>query len=867
MSNKTKLNHSDPLVNFQWLISKITKKDQDILLKISNNILDNPKENKYRNLNTHALSEQVQKFEYSLELLFRVGFKISDNGKRLILDENDIAKMQILCVFLTQQEDTQSKLQDLSRCEGRIGSVKQCSYVSIIKEILTWYWGYYSSDIDPDLGIVLNSFHHLLCEHNSDEQFEEIQSILGECDIFECNQFQRNQRDRNKEENKVSFVDDIIDKIHCHFYHAQDIGFRLTKKERTQIETHVNEQKYEDDLSLNRINHNIKRKLSKIKQMLISATNNSNCNKFNSMSYSTFDGYDTFNCGQSYVYWKYSYNNKHRTSEKVYNKKYIRPTYKTFKEEMTHNRFIQITQQQWNNEYKKAVEHKNCVYARKLVAHFPGTGRKTPDHPTCNSLLADDTIYGISAGDKIGVNHLLSVIIYCNYDTLSYVFSKIYRRQDENDFSDDDWVQYVEENNAYQNNKIFANNYFDTHERYTGSESVASMKGRHCKFHHLAKFLNELIHVFSPQALDCELQYNDPFTVYHGISKKMKFIGMQDFIRHPLSTTSSFPVALHFTNDNNGMVLELNCDPTSRAFDCAWISDFPGEHEKLFINTVPNFIFRNIIDASIQQKPSYYQLYINALSIVNCVVTACAFQPDTRVIRKAFIQHTKRGFSKSGLIAVGAKPISNTLKICTLQLIQHELNRYEPQKYEKIKNIPPYIEDLLHYMCTVWNMITIDWELVTMEITETYYRNGYNGFLFLKKFFMKTDLPMIDLRFISLLFPNAYIIRLLNCPSLTTKHFTYIWKFLVENRRITTHWVFLSIECSIKLRCLKWVEYSNFFRKIGWVIDEELGPDSSTIKIQKIPDYVEPVKHSENFKQFLAKEYAAFFELARLNKH
>eukprot|EP01084_Bolivina_argentea_P259900 438743_1 len=96
-------------------------------------------------------------------------------------------------------------------------NTKDCDHLLLIKLTLKTYHSLKNILIKSHILALLNSFHHLLNEHDSNAQFEEIYRILGECNISKCNRFRRNRRDRSIEQHRVLLLDEILDKIHCHF--------------------------------------------------------------------------------------------------------------------------------------------------------------------------------------------------------------------------------------------------------------------------------------------------------------------------------------------------------------------------------------------------------------------------------------------------------------------------------------------------------------------------------------------------------------------------------------------------------------------------------------------------------------------------
>eukprot|EP01084_Bolivina_argentea_P142285 249978_1 len=101
---------------------------------------------------------------------------------------------------------------------------------------------------------LLNDFHHLLFYHS--HQFESIHNILSkrvyknvQCRLSNCLVMKRNYRNRKaitkKKLNELYFdYDDIvpqqlIDCIHCFYFHSFDTGMKLTNEDRNNIINHA----------------------------------------------------------------------------------------------------------------------------------------------------------------------------------------------------------------------------------------------------------------------------------------------------------------------------------------------------------------------------------------------------------------------------------------------------------------------------------------------------------------------------------------------------------------------------------------------------------------------------------------------------
>ena len=93
----------------------------------------------------------------------------------------------------------------------------------------------------------INDYTHLMMKHK--DEYEDIcgylQSYVSTCDIYSCHNIRRNYRDRSncKLQQKYKHcssecevvIMQLIDKIHCYYFHAFDRGLRLTLQEKQQM--------------------------------------------------------------------------------------------------------------------------------------------------------------------------------------------------------------------------------------------------------------------------------------------------------------------------------------------------------------------------------------------------------------------------------------------------------------------------------------------------------------------------------------------------------------------------------------------------------------------------------------------------------
>ncbi len=101
-----------------------------------------------------------------------------------------------------------------------------------------------NSDV-VDIVVIVDDFNHLLAQHNREDEFEYISHCFGKCDMNNCAQIKKHYRKRSQinaehcdlveirdsnENIRNMLLQQIMDKIHCHYYHSCDIGFRLDSR-------------------------------------------------------------------------------------------------------------------------------------------------------------------------------------------------------------------------------------------------------------------------------------------------------------------------------------------------------------------------------------------------------------------------------------------------------------------------------------------------------------------------------------------------------------------------------------------------------------------------------------------------------------
>eukprot|EP01084_Bolivina_argentea_P302278 521744_1 len=426
-----------------------------------------------------------------------------------------------------------------------------CDHFNNLHPVMTKY--NYDSKLDSvDIEIVLNDYLHLMYFH--DHQHEQIfSSFQQECDLTKCVVFKRNNKPRDKNENNINFRQQILDKIHCYLHHAYDTGYRMRNDGLGAVGS--NQRKHHNDQSSLFTNsqflhiknhtsqqHNMYHRTQKFKVDL-------SHNYPQSENKGTQHKMDMFECGVAFTYHE-DYINWNQYLDITADEKILKHSAKagivpkkfaTFKEELISNPTATLFVPQWDSELSKAKIHFGSKHCKQLINTYETAPSRKHDIKKCN----------------LNEYHLLSVMVYCNYDVLQYEFSKTYRK----------------ENNT---------------------EELVSIVNRHSNFYHLGRNLQCIVNELTSKKWlsvieDINIKHCKPSKVlYHGLNQQLLFPLQKPSytkFRVPLSTTSELSVAVQFATVK-GIIIEISAGPTDRAhLECAWLSDFPNEKEHLFINT------------------------------------------------------------------------------------------------------------------------------------------------------------------------------------------------------------------------------------------------------------------------------------------
>eukprot|EP01084_Bolivina_argentea_P249777 418288_1 len=204
----------------------------------------------------------------------------------------------------------------------------------------------------------------------------------------------------------------------------------------------------------------------------------------------------------------------------------LKPLYANLKDEVTQNRMYKITDTQFQTEIQSA---KLFMVSENIANNWRAN--------------KSDKRYGIKIDEKMHIEHILCVSLYCNHSKLCEKFRQSYRKQQLHE-SNDTIIQ------------------------------------RHCRnFYWYGRFLKTAIAFWGQTA-----KKKDIF--YHGLSRKFLFNELSTVYEIPTSTTDDISVAHPFSKDF-GIVLKLgpkwkNEINSTKCLDVSKFSEFKHEKEKLF---------------------------------------------------------------------------------------------------------------------------------------------------------------------------------------------------------------------------------------------------------------------------------------------
>eukprot|EP01084_Bolivina_argentea_P016724 31252_1 len=349
---------------------------------------------------------------------------------------------------------------------------------------------------------------------------------------------------------------------------------------------------------------------------------------------------------------------------------YIEPMHTNIKSELICNSICCIGAIQWKTVLNKVGQHYDTDRAKSTVC--------------IQQRFA--AYYGIKCGDFITINHLISMMVYCNFSLLSYRFTETYRRI------------------------------------YDG-ESNQFVKRRHQNYYWIGKYLRECVECFGMQNELTMLK------VYHGVNKKFMFSSMNAYIMCPFSTTRNYAVAVNF-GGSDGMILELDIDMMQaiNLCDMRYVSDYCNEEEIFSIGRLYPFSFNTIIETN----GLNYSMYMIALKqITNALELEMKGMKMLYELQKII----NKSPNESDMYST---PRSKDEKQMFFRLLSHRIwKMYPSHRYAyEFKNCAVYFKKIFSLHLDAIRMVTFDRQNKNKIIDKLFrYENGWINLDLLTKIF------------------------------------------------------------------------------------------------------------------------------------
>eukprot|EP01084_Bolivina_argentea_P000687 1269_1 len=586
-----------------------------------------------------------------------------------------------------------------------------------------------------DIKEIYTNFAHSVRYHDTDAELDWIYRNLSSCNIKHCVIYSRNYRDRSSVAIKHNDISNkgvsyqTLDKIHCYYYHCYDLKYRLTENEKTYVNGTSSSVTNKHNLStitskLERLKNVVSKSSAAVRGQRFVSNLGLQCNNV-TQDVTQDDSNKRYSYGVRFYYWDYfrdldapDYDHNEGYN---FNDWYINYRYENIKEEVINNPDACLNMLQWNDVIRKAKL--NLTHYKQLSADS--------DKEDYDKYHWNISHYGIKDGSPISLSHIISLMIYCNFDSFQYYFSKTCRRIDD--------------------------------------ETDLELKHRHSYYFYVAKLIREAVELFGTKVNDGTIR-----SFYHGIDDIMYFSQVSAFIYGVLSTSSSIEIAIQFSR-NTGMVVELYPHSVVKYFDCVLLSEFGNEKELLFIGGRNCLEFQNIINVPESEE---YREFVAALAILDKQRALQLYETD-KSINRCLVKTDEASLLEETFKRL-AKPIPTTLKKTVIALVNHEMSRYFPKQYKEWTELKQYIQCLLHFICINRKTVHMDLSQMNTEVADKYHK-GYQGYKFLRSFFCHSDLDWINLKFVTTLYPKCDWIYVTDVPVANQQILDDIILFLQNN--------------------------------------------------------------------------------------
>lgn len=314
--------------------------------------------------------------------------------------------------------------------------------------------------------------------------------------------------------------------------------------------------------------------------------------------------------------WHYSKNTENNTDSDAINGGmsgdwYIATKYKNIKRELLDNQIYPLSMNAWIFNYDYAVILMASEKAKKTVKAM-GDRWKTfyddnqdfedlpnpvisEDDNTNNNKKKEDDIFAkpqitkdSRPSHRITINHIISILIYCNFHELSRYFRATYISRDEE------------------------------------NETMQKWKMRHSEFANLGRLIRDTIEDYGMSIGDQKLKTdkNHELRFYHGLDGH-RIVFDSTLIRFcsPISTSLNHNVIQMYIEEGSRSGMMLQCKEYSkylRFFNCSWLSNNSTEEEHIFCGGDWPLRINSILDIGIS---SYnYRYYLRAINIIQDLI-------------------------------------------------------------------------------------------------------------------------------------------------------------------------------------------------------------------------------------------------------
>ena len=304
------------------------------------------------------------------------------------------------------------------------------------------------------------------------------------------------------------------------------------------------------------------------------------------------------------------------------------------------------------------------------ILYIKGTNHKRKEY---SKYLKADGKSGIKRDTEISLEHILSLMAYCNFNEIRRKFIATFYK--------------------------------------TSKQQTDEIIKLHSSFGHLGRNLFEIIRCFGKKTTN-----KDRFYIYIN-NKERYFLDPTFCVQAPLSTTNKIQIAMIGSIIHNGLIIEckqnIHWDPI-KYFNCKTISDFPNENELLFINNDINserFILNKIINVNINNCYDY-SIWFIIFKIIYSMINGQQFK--TKHLNQIILQNCIN-LLKLQLINNNHKEI-----IYVPKYIQNLFKLYF-EKVDKIKIRWPDIQIFYNFMKPF--IFDIDYNFLDLKNIFTIFRN------------------------------------------------------------------------------------------------------------------------------------------------